>query len=151
MIFCILFRVGSLWAIPSCVSQLHVSSGCCHYIAVGHVQLLWNLSLLIQQWRLYQSQPGQQSHQRYRPNEMGQNPVKKYPYRKGQRLKLVCEWVSEWVSGLLMVTYPIMCWTYEGYLNSVAPPPFFSTFAPWRDRRKLGNTLFYCVLITQYM
>lgn len=33
---------------------------------------------------------------------------------------------------LQVVTYPIMCWMYEGYLNTVAPPPFFSTSAPYR-------------------
>lgn len=133
------FRIGCLWLIPYCVSQLHGSSGCCHCIAVGHVQLLWNLSLQVQQWRLRQSQTGQQGHQRYRPNEMAQNPVKKYLYRKGQRLKLVsvrvCVVSTYMCVTLRKVTYPIMCWTYEGNLNSVAPPPFFSISAPWRDRR----------------
>lgn len=68
----------------------------------------------------------------------GPKPSEKISLQEGAKIKTslwVCVVSTYMCVSLRMVTYPIMCWTYEGYLNSVAPPPFFSTSAPWRDRK----------------
>lgn len=45
----------------------------------------------------------------------------KYLHRAALMCKRTCR---------MLAIHPIICWTYEGYLNSVAPPPVFSTSAP---------------------